>query len=58
LATLIWLFSIEPESFTDLKSLWGQLEDRLESLANEEVEFQDRKTVISTIRIAKSLVQF
>ena len=57
-ATLVWIFALEPEKLICPKVLWGQLEERLEDLANEEVNsFHDKKNVISTIRIAKSLVQ-
>ena len=52
------MFCLEPELFVGTKVLWSQLEERLESLLIEELNFKDKKTLISTIRIAKSLVMF
>ena len=54
----MWLFSLEPESLVCPRMFWGLLEDRLEALASEEINFYDKKVLVSTIRIAKSLVQF
>jgi len=56
LATLIWVYALEPDKFGGSLKIWKLLLERLETISCDDVDFLDKKNVISTIRIAKSLV--
>lgn len=58
-ASILWAFSLVPNTRTEFAELWSKLDKKLEKIASEDPlqMFSSRQTTIATIRIAKSLTQ-